>query len=293
MSEGNGTILTVGAAGPNAGLVVPALAKRGVRVRALIRKAEEEQLVRSHGAAEVAIGDLHDRASILKAMHGATGLFYLAPAFQAGEADFGKAAVSAAVQAGVRRVVFSSVIHPTLSALVNHAAKAPVEQAIIESGLEYVILQPAMFFQNFAAAWPRVVEAGVYAEPWSAETRFSRVDYRDVAEVAAIAFTEDRLLFGTFELAAEGWLNRTDVTRLMGEALGRAIKVGTVDPTQTASKKQEEDDKQADGTRRMFTWYDQHPLLGNSLTLRAILGREARTLKTYFEELAAERKYRW
>ena len=63
----------------------------------------------------------------------------------------------------MRRIVFSSVIHPTLGALANHAAKAPVEQAIFESGLEYVILQPAMFFQNFAAAWPRVVQTGVYA----------------------------------------------------------------------------------------------------------------------------------
>jgi len=32
--------------------------------------------------------------------------------------------------------------------------------------------------------------------------------------------------------------------------------------------------------------YDRHDLLGNALTLRAILGREPRTLRAYFEELA-------
>jgi hypothetical protein len=36
----------------------------------------------------------------------------------------------------------------------------------------------------------------------------------------------------------------------------------------------------------MFDWYDRHSLLGNALTLRAILGREPRTLRAYFEELA-------
>ena len=36
----------------------------------------------------------------------------------------------------------------------------------------------------------------------------------------------------------------------------------------------------------MFDWYDRHSLLGNALTLRAILGREPRTLRSYFEELA-------
>jgi uncharacterized protein YbjT (DUF2867 family) len=288
MSTSNGSILAIGAAGPNAGLVVPALAERGARVRAFIREPEEERLVRSRGAAEVAVGDLRDKESLLQAMQGAEGLFYLAPAFQPDEAEFGKAAVAAAIEAGVRRIVFSSVIHPTLGALANHAAKAPVEQAIFESGLQYVILQPAMFFQNFAEVWSRVMQTGVYAEPWSAETRFSRVDYRDVAEAAAIALTEDRLLFGTFELAAEGWLNRIDVAGIMGEVLGKTVAVGTVNRATAAGEKQARDHKNADGVRRMVAWYDRHPLLGNSLTLRAILGREPRTLKAYFEELATQ-----
>jgi hypothetical protein len=38
---------------------------------------------------------------------------------------------------------------------------------------------------------------------------------------------------------------------------------------------------------KMFAWYDKRGLLGNALTLRAILGREPRTLKAYIEELAA------
>jgi hypothetical protein len=36
----------------------------------------------------------------------------------------------------------------------------------------------------------------------------------------------------------------------------------------------------------MFAHYDHHGLVGSSLTLRAILGREPRTLRAYFEELA-------
>jgi hypothetical protein len=50
--------------------------------------------------------------------------------------------------------------------------------------------------------------SGILAEPYSAERRMSRVDYRDVAEAAAIVLTSHRLLFGTFELCAEGYLNR-------------------------------------------------------------------------------------
>jgi hypothetical protein len=37
----------------------------------------------------------------------------------------------------------------------------------------------------------------------------------------------------------------------------------------------------------MFDWYDRRGLQGNALTLRAILGREPGTLRTFFAELAA------
>lgn len=36
----------------------------------------------------------------------------------------------------------------------------------------------------------------------------------------------------------------------------------------------------------MFDHYDQHDLLGNPLTIQAILDREPRALRAYFEELA-------
>jgi uncharacterized protein YbjT (DUF2867 family) len=100
--------------------------------------------------------------------------------------------------------------------------------------MEYTFLHPAMFFQNFAASWPKVVENGVHAEPWSTETRFSRVDFRDVAEVAATALTEDRLRYGTFELYAAGHTNRYDVAALMSEVLGKNIRAENADPNRAA-----------------------------------------------------------
>jgi uncharacterized protein YbjT (DUF2867 family) len=289
MNGKTSTILAVGAAGKFAGLVVPELAKRGVTVRGLIRDAQQGEEVRKHGAAEVAIGDLRDRASLNAALRGVDAVFYIAPAFIADEGEIGKGMVDAAKQAGVRRFVFSSVIDPILSALVNHSAKAPVEEAIIESDMEYALLHPTLFFQGIAAGWPMAVKTGVFAEPWSTETRFTRVDYRDVAEVAAIALTEDRLLYGTYELCAEGNLNRNDVAALMGEVLGRKIEAARLNPDKLADASGNSgDDTQMAATRAMFDWYDTHGLLGNPLTLRAILGREPRTLRAYIEGLAAE-----
>lgn len=269
-------VLAVGAAGPFAGLVVPALKCHGATVRGLVRDAAQGDAVRAHGADEIAVGDLRDRSSLDAALVGVDSVFYIAPAFQPDEVDLGLTMVAAAKTAGVSRIVFSSVIHPTLSALQNHAAKAPVEEAILASDMEYVLLHPAMFFQNLARSWPKVAADGVFAEPWSAETRFSRVDYRDVAEVAALALTTDRMTFGTFELCAEGDLDRRDVAALMAEVLGRPVEAAVGDPGEVSGD-----------MRKMFDWYDHHGLLGNDIVLHALLDREPRSLRSYFEELKA------
>lgn len=270
-------VLTVGATGPAAGLVLPELRKRGVHIRGFIHKKEEEQAARDQGADEVVVGELNDGSVVKQALMGMDAVFYIAPVAVEDEAEVGKQFVRIAHDTGVRRIVFSSVIHPILSELPNHAAKAVVEEEILNSGLEYVFLRPAVFYQNFARDWAKIKETGVLGEPWSNETRFSRVDYRDVAEVAAIGLTEERLLYGTFELCAEGTLNRYEVASLVSEILGRPITAKEIEVPNGGGS----DVKLA----RMFAWYDKHPLLGNAITLRAILGREPRTLRQYFEDL--------
>jgi uncharacterized protein YbjT (DUF2867 family) len=289
MTDAGSMILAIGAAGKFAGMVVPALSKRGARVRGFVRDAKQGVAVRSHGAAEIAIGDLRDETSVNAALKGVGAVYYIAPAFLSNEADIGRNIVASAIRAGVRRFVFSSVIHPVLTALENHAAKIPVEEALLDSGMEFVFLHPAMFFQNYAQGWPKVLKTGLLAEPWSIDTRFSRVDYHDVAEVAAIALTEDRLNFGTFELCAEGHLNRTDVAKLISEVLGREITASKSEvPKNKYSVRGGSEDPQNSAIQRMFRWYDSHGLLGNSLTLQAILGCTPRTLRAFFESLVAE-----
>jgi uncharacterized protein YbjT (DUF2867 family) len=284
MADQSPLILAVGASGRFAGLVVPELAKRGAKVRGFVRNAAEIDAVKAVGALDVVTGDLTDVASVSRAMEGVDRVFYIAPAFLPNEADVGVGVVQVAKDAGVKRFVFSSVVHPVLSELANHKAKVPVEDALPTSGMEYTFLHPTVFFQNFAGSWPQISGSGVIAEPWSADSRFSRVDYRDVAEAAAIALTEDRLLYGTFELCSEGWLDRHEIAEIIGEVLGRTVKAARVNPQIAAAGAGPD----APALEKMFRWYDHQGLRGNALTLRAVLGREPRTLRAFFKELACQ-----
>ncbi len=282
-----GKTLIVGAAGRFAGLVVPALARLGVHPLGFVQRPEEAAKARSNGASDIVLGDLRDRSSVEAALRGVERVFYISPVFQDDEAEMGISFVEAAQQAGVRRIVFSTIVHPSLD-LRNHASKRPIENAVFKSGLDYTFLRPAVLYQNLAAAWPAALESGVLAEPFSSASLIARVDYRDIAEVAAIALTEDRLLNGTFELSADSGKNREEVAAIASQASGRSIKAVAADFEGWFAKAHlPYNDKQKQQLAAMYAHYDQHGLRSNPLTLRTILEREPRLMHGFFADLVA------
>ena len=280
-------VLVVGATGKYAGLVVPELIKRGATVRALIRDEGKRSAAQRQGAQETAVGDLTDPGSLHTAAEGVDGVFHINPAFAPHEADLGVAMVEAAKAAKVKKFVFSGAIHPTISKMDNHAAKRPVEEALYESGLDFTVLQPAMFMQTLEGGWKAVLQQGRFALPYSTQARACYVDYRDVAEAAARALTEDTLAYGTFELCAPGMVSRIELAALMSEALGRPIEAGEAPFDKWAQAAHIPEGPVKDGLKRMYADYDQYGFPGgNALVLRAILGREPRTLGQFVHEMA-------
>ncbi len=281
--------LVVGATGQYAKAVVPELLRRGATVRAMVRNDAGAAKARAAGAQEVAVGDLSDPPSLRAAAAGVDGVFHINPAFAANEAELGVAMVEAAKAAGVRQFVFSGAIHPSISRMVNHASKRPVEEALFESGMAFTVLQPTMFMQTLANGWPAVVKTGTFGLPYDPAKKASYVDYRDVAEAAAIGLTTDRLAYGTFELSAPGMVDRIEMAALMGEALGRPVASATPSFDQWAAAASLPESRR-DGMRAMYADYDRYGFPGgNALVLAAILGREPRTLRQFLAEMAGRR----
>ena len=284
-------VLMVGATGRFAGMVVPELTKRGATVRALIQSQEKAAEALAHGAVETAIGNLSDEASLRRAAEGVDGVFHIGPAFAPDEEKMGKRMVEAAKAAGVRRFCFSGVIHPSLESMRNHGLKRPVEEAMYDSGLVFTVLQPTMFMQTLKLSWPEVKKSGKFSLPFSSKTLVSYVDYRDVAEVAAMALTDadDRLGYGTFELSAPGMVDRSQIAAMMGDALGRPVEAATPPFVDWAQAAGIPEGHMREGFEKMYAHYDRFGFPGgNALVLRAILGREPRGLRAFLEELAKD-----
>ena len=282
-------VLVVGATGRFGGLVLVELARRGVPARALVRRDEDWPRARAHGATAYAVGDLNDAASLAEALRGAGALFLMTPAFMPGEASVGVRLVELARAAGVRRIVCSSVIKPGLMQLPNHVEKIPIEGAVIASGIPYVILNPTMTFQNLPMQLKLAAASGSFAEPYPNDTLVTRVDYRDVAEVAAIGLTEDRLDFGSFELCEVRAYDRREVATIMARVLGREVEAREIGFDEWAALVgMPIDSPLARGLRTMYGWYGRHDLRGNATTLRAILGREPCGLPDFLETAARD-----
>ncbi|MEP7456185.1 NmrA/HSCARG family protein [Phyllobacterium sp. SB3] len=279
------TVLAIGATGKFANLVVPELVKRKATVRALVRDDERAMIARSIGASEIALGDLRNRDSLLRAVTGVDAVFHIGPAFALDEAALGVALVEAAEQAGVKKFVFSSVIQPTNTRLKNHASKVPVEDAIYSSKLQYTILHPANFMQNISFAWTSILDRHAFSEPFPADVKIARVDYRDVAEIAAIALTQDTLAFATLELSA-GMYNRVEIAAALSDELGYPIE--PLEPSFGEWVKEARlpySDHQIHLLSKVHEHYRSFGLGGNSLTLKAALGRNPRSLREYIRDL--------
>ena len=279
-------VLAVGAAGVSAGLVTRALADRGVEVRGLVHSREKIDVARSNGAAETVLADLNDRAALRDAVDGVDGVFHIIPAFVPDGGGIGLTLVEIAAEAKVARFVFSSVYHPSLTDLSNHRDKQPAERALYDSDLEFTILQPAMFMTQLDGVVAEAKRNGSISGPYSPKSAMSYVDFREVAEVAALAFTTDRFVNGTFELAAHGMHSRSDLAALLTRLLGRAVRAEGAVPTLDADGRMPA--AMRDGLSRMFEHYDRFGFHGgNSLVLETMLGRKPIGVEEYLAEVAA------
>lgn len=250
-----------------------------LRSRRASDDTDKSDEARRRGASETVELDLADERAVGAALEGVDGIFLITPAFHPDATVMALNVVRAASEADIRKIVYNGVYHPSLS-LPNHAGTRPIEEALYASDLDFTVLQPAMYVQALDDTYRQALDSGSVVAPWSKHSKMTYVDYRDVAEVAAIAFVDPRLAYGTFELAAGGMVDRLEIAALMSRTAGRTL---------TAEDTDAPPPNEPDGLATMFADYDQHGFHGgNSLVLEAILGREPRSVADFIAALGAQ-----
>lgn len=192
-----GFSVVTGAFGNTGRYITQELLARGERVRTLTGHPDRPNPFGGH--ITVAPFNFDDPPALVESLRGADTLYntYWAR-FAVGEMTYEKAVrnshmlISAAREAGVRRIVQITVTHASEDASIPYfRGKGQVERAVIESGLSYAILRPAMVFgpndillNNIAWLLRHVP---VFAVPGSGEYKVTPVFVIDVAELAVRA----------------------------------------------------------------------------------------------------------
>ncbi|EIZ86896.1 NmrA family protein [Methylobacterium sp. GXF4] len=221
------TILVTGATGTIGRHVVDNLAKRGADVRALVRDPAKAGLPAGVALAQ---GDLLDVDALRGAFQGVSTLFLL-NAVVPDEFTQALIALNVAREAGIKRVVYLSVIHSDVYVNVPHfAGKFGVERMIEAMGFEATILRPAYFMSNEMTVKDVVLQHGVYPMPIGARG-LAMVDARDLGEVAALELIRRERADGPFPLdrinvVGPETLTGEGVAAIWSEVLGRPIAYG-------------------------------------------------------------------
>lgn len=280
-------ILVTSAGGKTGRAMIARFAAAGEPVHALMRRDDADEELRALGATEIVHGDLTDAAAVSTAAQGCRAIYYICPNMTEHEKIFGDNVIAAAKAAGVERLVFHSVLHTQVQALQHHWNRMFVEEAIVESGVPYCILQVGSYYQNMLPGWAKMAETGVHAMAYEVDAPMSLVDLNDVAEAALNVVNDPGCANGIYEICGPV-ITLTEKAEILSDILGRRIE----------AKKLPADDAVAhaahmgvgaygqDCMRRMFAHYDIHGLVGSARVLEWILGRPPTDFETFARRFA-------
>lgn len=218
------TALVLGSNGMIGRRLAPMLESRGVDVRRASRSAT--------GASYF---DWHDKATYRPALEGNRAV-YLVIADPGAEPDATILPfLEEARLAGVGKIVAVSSLGVTFSGEPDTSPRRRLEQLIAQTGLDWTILRPGGFNQNFSESFllPGIVQAGMVATA-TGSGPVAFVDAEDIAAVAAIALTESRHEGQLYSLTGPEALTFAQATAVIAEAAGRPIAYQALSEAQFA-----------------------------------------------------------
>lgn len=282
-------ILVVGGTGTVGSHVVRELAARDADVCVLSRDAARTS--RQPASVRIVEGNLLKPATVEQVFAGFDAVF-LINAMSQTESTEGLMAVAGMRRAGVKRVVYVSVQDvETVAWLPHFGSKVGIETAIRNSGMAYTILRPNNFFQNDYWFRDAIVGAGIYPQPLG-DIGVSRVDVRDVAEMAAIALVSPNGTHDgqTYDVVGPEVLNGPATAAAWTAALGREVRyMGNDLDAWEQQARGSMPDWFVFNARLMFEHFMKHGLAASDAAIARqtkVLGHPPRAFSTFAEEVA-------
>jgi uncharacterized protein YbjT (DUF2867 family) len=272
------TILVTGATGNVGRAVVSALRDAGVSARPGVRDPGSDP--------EAVVLDLHRPETFAPALVGVRALFLLRPPAISDVRRTLNPLIDAAHAAGVRRVVFLSVIGADTRGYIPHAK---VEAHLRRGPCEWTFLRAGFFAQNLGDAYRADIREHDELFVPAGDGRAAFVDARDLAEVAARALVEDGHAGRAYTLTGPQALGFAEVAAMLSAELGRHIRYTRPGALRYVLRLRRRGLPRMQAIVQMLLHVGLRFGQAEAIdpTLAALLGRPPRTLAQYIKDLRA------
>jgi uncharacterized protein YbjT (DUF2867 family) len=227
--------------------------------------------------------DYDDVAAGTAALDGGTAVFTAAPSWLVPHAEL--ALLEAAKARGVRRIVKLSYLGAELHEEGGHRI---TEKAIEASGLEWTVLRPTFFNQNFSTMHLASIRDGAFYEA-AGDGASAFIDTRDIAAVAVKALTEASHHGQAYALTGPEALTRHEAAAKLSAALGRPVRYVPIDDAALRQALVGVPQSQVELLSGLFAAVRAGHTAGITDTVRTLLGRDP----TSFDRYAADHAALW
>lgn len=219
-----------GASGQLGRLVISSLlTEQGVpadQIIALTRHPEKLKELADQGI-QVRQADFDDPASLKTAFEGVNRLLLISTdeLVESGKRlAQHKLAVSAAEQAGVRHMLYTSMPKPEGSAITFAGDHLKTEQFIAESSLSWTILRNSWYFENLLMETGHILESGQWFTA-AGDGRVANIARADLAAAAAAALASHDYSNRTYTLTGKEAHTTAQMATLLSDVSGRSVVV--------------------------------------------------------------------
>jgi uncharacterized protein YbjT (DUF2867 family) len=283
----NDLLVVTCASGKQSSHLLPHIHGEWKRLRLVVNSlSSEERLKRLYPDAEVVRADMAIAQDCARVLKGSTVVFYVGPSLHPREADCGfnmvEAARAEASSGSFKHFVFSSVASAQLRKLLNHDCKRFVEESLMESGLNYTILQPSHFFENTPIGMLMQQEKPFYQMAYNPSVTFSFTALRDMGEATAVVLNErENHYFALYPIISTMPMAYTEFLKTVGDVIGKSIRLEQM-PLEAAIDGlihrffggKQADPAVFDIVERLLLYYNRRGILGNPSVLEMLIGRK-------------------
>lgn len=234
----NEKILVTGASGKFGRKVIEHLlstyAVPAEQIIAVTHKPETLMDLASKGV-QVRAGDFDDEAGLGEAFNGATRVLIVSTDAldrPGRRLEQHTRAVAAAKAAGVKHIVYTSMMHPDADSPVSFAADhRGTEEAIAATGISHTILRNAWYMENLVISLPSALASGQwYVASGDGKTAHAARD--DQARTAAAVLASGTNETAVYNVTGPEALTADETAALVSETVGKLLQVVHVTPDQ-------------------------------------------------------------